>query len=153
MALSDVDWSAAACPVSQHFSVRECLWLPTWKRLAVESDFNDPAMPWVTVCSNLYAFMQRMDVVRDWLGCAINVHVTARPPAYNLLIGGAKGSAHKEGKAVDWSPAEGPCVDTIARILGLLEAWDMRCENNGPFPSWIHLDCRAPGPAGRYFKP
>ena len=150
-----IDWTAANCPVSTHFTVREAIGLPSWGgRLALPSDF--PGQPdWETVTANVAAFMARLDAVRDWFGSPIRVHVTVRPPAYNLQIGGAPASSHIEGLACDFDVQGLECCDAIKRVLdqGMLDTWDLRMENNGPLPGWVHLDARAPGPGGRYFKP
>ena len=148
------DWSAAQDKASRYFTVREALFLPSWGRLAVEQDF--PGQPdWSVVTANLQQFMPKMDAVREWFGAPIRVHVTLRPPAYNLAIGGAFGSAHISGLACDFDVQGIECGNAIESILqnGMLDAWGLRMEDNGPLPSWIHLDARAPGPGGRYFKP
>ena len=152
---SDIDWTASACPVSNHFSVREALWLPQYGRLAVPSDFPGN-ITWEMVTANAYAFFNNfVDPLRDWAGCAFYVHVATRPPAYNLQISGAKNSAHLYGQAVDFNPAVGSCADLINRMLAEkeLDALGIRCENNGPNPGWVHVDNRSPGPSGRYFIP
>lgn len=148
------DWSAAQDKASRHFTVREALFLPSWGRMAVEQDF--PGLPdWPTVLANLQPFLAKMDTVRDWFGAPIRVHVTVRPPAYNLRIGGAYSSAHIYGMACDFDVQGIECGNAIESILqnGMLDTWGLRMEDNGPLPSWIHLDAREPGPTGRYFKP
>jgi len=60
------------------------IWLPRWNRLALPEDGLDDA---VKTC--LVALAAQMDVVRDWLGLPVKVHVTYRPQPYNLLVGGA----------------------------------------------------------------
>lgn len=151
----DIDWTAGPCPVSKHFSVREALWLPQYARLAKPSDFSG-SITWDAVTANVYVFFNNfVDPLRDWAGFPFNVHVAVRPPAYNLQIGGAKNSAHLYGQAVDFNPAGGNCADLINRMRaeGELDALGIRCENNGPIPSWVHVDCRSPGSTGRYFIP
>jgi Peptidase M15 len=154
---STVDWTAGVCPVSKYFVVKECLALPSWgDRLAIESDIGTTD-DWQTILSQIHEFAnEKMDALREWAGCAFNVHVWYRPPAYNLQIGGAKGSAHLEGIACDFNPLAGSCQDLIQRIRdeGILAQFDLRMENNGFSPSWIHIDSREPAPGkGRFFIP
>ena len=145
-----VDWSDPKSPISKHFTVKEALWLPSWGRMANETDgLNDE------IKSNLIKTFTWMDQVRDHFNAPICVHVTYRPEAYNALVKGAKSSQHLIGCAIDFDVQGLECKDAIQDILdnGLLESIQLRMENNGPEPTWIHLDSRIPGSAGRYFKP
>ncbi len=148
-ARSEIDWTAGICPVSRHFTVKELIYLPSWGRLALPEDGLDDA-----VKVSLMALAGAMDVVRDWLGLPIKVHVTYRPEAYNRAIGGASHSYHVLGMAMDWEPEGITPGEAIESILAhrKLEDWGMRMENNGPLPSWVHLDLGAVTFA-RYFKP
>jgi hypothetical protein len=146
-----IDWTDGTQKVSDHFTVHEMLYLPTWKRMAVESDGLD-----ATVKANLVSLAKAMDVVRDYFGKSINVHVTYRPLEYNKVIHGALHSAHSVGLAMDFDVAGMSCGDATRQMIkdGKLEEWGMRCENNGEEPTWIHLDLRAVPEGGhRYFKP
>lgn len=143
-----VDWTDPKSMVSKYFSVHEALYLPTWARLATESDgLTDE------IKANLIVLCQKMDVVRDYFGSPINVHVTFRPPAYNKLIGGAPNSAHTAGSASDFDISGVICDDARAKIIadGKLDEWNMRMEKN-PGGSWLHLDMYPPKP-NRYFLP
>jgi uncharacterized protein YcbK (DUF882 family) len=146
-----IDWTNGAAKVSRHFTVREMLYLPTWKRLANEADGLD-----ATVKANLTRLAFAMDSVRDYFDKSINVHVTYRPLEYNKVIHGALHSQHSVGLAMDFDVAGMTCGDAIRQINkdGMLEKWSMRCENNGENPSWVHLDLKPVPPGGnRYFKP
>lgn len=139
-----VDWNDPNSKISNHFTVHEATWLPTWNRMANETDGLDD-----TVKANLIKLCLAMDIVRDFIGKPINVHVTYRPPAYNKLIGGATHSAHVLGLAMDFDCGEN-CDDTRQKLIPMLESWNMRLENhNGP---WCHLDLMPPNP-NRYFIP
>lgn len=141
-----LDWTDPTAKVSNHFTVKECIWLPSWNRMANENDGLDD-----TIKTNLETLCQAMDIVRDFLGKPINVHVTYRPEEYNKQIGGATHSAHVLGLAMDFDCGE-DCNETRAKLLPMLEQWNMRMENhNGP---WVHLDCN-PVPEGghRFFIP
>jgi uncharacterized protein YcbK (DUF882 family) len=143
----DINWNDPASKISDHFTVKDALWLPTWNRMASANDGLDEA-----VKTSLIALFKQMDVVRDFFGKPIIVHVTYRPDAYNKLIGGAPASSHVRGMAVDFHVVGVNCDDARAKIVPMLEAWGMRCENL-PGSSWVHLDMRAAGPGGHFFKP
>lgn len=148
-----IDWSNPSHKVSKYFTVKEMLYLPSWSRMANESDGLDDQIK-----NNLIDLANAMDVVREFFGKPINVHVTYRPTAYNKAIGGALRSAHSEGKACDFDVAGLSCDEARKQIndAGMLEKWQMRMEDISALTSrgWVHLDRRQP-PAGghRYFKP
>lgn len=144
-----IDWTNPKEKVSQFFTVKECLWLPQWSRMATEADgLTDE------VRVNLFNLCHKMDVIRDKLQGSINVHCCYRPAAYNELVKGAKNSSHKFGQALDYSLAATNCDDVRATILklDLLNKLELRMEKL-PGSNWVHLDTRAPGPGGRYFTP
>lgn len=135
--------------ISKYFTWKEALWLPRWDRMADESDGLN-----AQVMDSLKVLFAKMDVVREYFGAPIIVHVCYRPEEYNKLIGGAPQSAHRLGMAVDFSIKGISCDDARKKIMDekMLEIWNMRMEDL-PGSNWIHLDIRAPGPAGRFFKP
>lgn len=143
-----INWEDPGCLVSKFFTVHEMIYLPTWKRMANAQDgLNDE------IKSNLVELGKKMDVVREYFGSSINVHVTYRPEAYNKAIGGALHSAHSEGKAMDFD-IKGKTCDEVRKALvdnNLLDTWNMRCEDT-PGSNWVHLDYRAPINK-RFFKP
>ena len=146
--MADIDWTNPSVKVSSHFSVRECLWLPSWGRMANESDgLNDE------VKNNLIELCAKMDIVREFLGVSINIHVTYRPEAYNKQIGGASHSKHFIGSAMDWDASGMNCDDVRARLEPMLEQLDMRMEKL-PQSGWVHLDTgNVPSGGHRYFIP
>ena len=145
-----IDWTDPTCKVSKYFTVREMLYLPTWKRLANESDgLNED------IKQNLIHLGQKMDTVREYFDKPINVHVTYRPEEYNKEIGGALHSAHSDGQAMDFDIVGMTCDEVRNELVGknLLDQWAMRCEK-APGTNWVHLDYRALKPGGnRYFIP
>ena len=160
--MTNIDTTAQ---ISSHFTYGEALWLPTWGRMGNDTDGLTG-----DVIARLTFLFQKMDVVRDYFGKPIRVHVAWRPEAYNRLIGGATNSAHRA--QVDGSGAELPgngmeaavdfdvegltCDQARQMILNdnKLEEWGMRMEDNGAGASWIHLDTRQPLPGHqRFFKP
>ena len=131
-----IDWNNPDDKISDYFTVREALWLPTWKRLANESDgLTDD------VKTNLVDLFDRMDHVRDVVGPII-VHVAFRPETYNKLIGGAPNSAHKYGKAVDFHCVQHGVLEMKEEIIkaNLLDTLQMRMESITATPTWCHLD-------------
>lgn len=147
---SSIDWTDPGVHVSKHFTVREMLYLPTWKRLANESDgLNDE------IKANLVELGKKMDTVREYFDKGINVHVTYRPLEYNKAIGGALHSAHSDGQAMDFDVMGMTCDQVREELVskGLLDQWALRCEKT-PGSNWVHLDYRQLAPGGnRYFLP
>lgn len=135
--------------LSQYFSWREVLYLPKWGRLATESDGLADEIK-----ENLKCFFKKLDVVREFFGAPIVIHCAFRPKGYNALVGGAQGSAHLLGLAADFHVQGIECGEAIAKILAQdkLSEWNLRMENNGDNPTWIHLDSLEPGVFGRYFQ-
>ena len=148
--MSVINWSDSNCKVSEHFTVRECLWLPQWNRMATEADglTND-------VKANLFRLCNKMDVVREQLGASVTVHCCFRPTEYNKLVGGAAHSSHMTGEAIDFDVQHLNCDDARNLILKLhlLDTLEMRMEDL-PHSSWVHLDIGKVGASGhRFFKP
>ena len=149
--IQDIDWNNPESKISEHFTVKEALWLPGWKRLANEADgLND------TVKTNLIKIFKKMDTVRNFLGKPIKVHCAYRPEEYNKSVKGAAHSSHKadvDSAAVDWDCGEN-CFETQKKLDPMLEGWELRMENNGSDATWVHLDNREVPPGGkRWFKP
>ena len=146
-----VNWADGNQKVSEHFTIHEMVYLPTWKRMSNEADGLD-----TTVKANLLILAKAMDQVRDYFGKSVNVHVTYRPLEYNKAIHGALHSQHSVGSAMDFDIAGMTCGDAIRQIIkdGMLDKWEMRCEDNGENPAWIHLDLK-PLEHGhaRHFRP
>lgn len=154
-----VNWSDPKEHISKYFTVREALWLPKWSRLASSGDGLS-----LDAQTALRALFLKLDLVREFIGTPITVHVAFRPIPYNMEIGGARESAHIARKehgvliaAVDWSAdlgedSPGANCDTLrAALTPKIAEWGFRMENNGVGAPWIHLDTK--GPAGDYFLP
>lgn len=136
--------------ISKWFSWTEALFLSSWKRLANEEDgLNDE------IKSNLTKLFEKMDKIREHFGKPITIHVAYRPKEYNVLVKGAKNSAHIYGMACDFHVKDMKCDDVRQNILDnkLLDTLELRMENL-PGSSWIHLDLRSvPNGGNRFFNP
>ena len=145
MSPDKVEWTKADAQISNYFTVRDALWLPSWSRLARVEDGLGPDQK-----QSLCALFTKMDTVRVFFNKPIIVHVTFRPKSYNALVKGAPNSAHIQGMAVDFHVKDVDCDVARAMIVPLLPVWKMRCENlKGS--SWVHLDTRDPGPGGNWY--
>jgi hypothetical protein len=141
--------------ISQYFTYHEFLWLPSWNRLADESDGLDD-----DVVDRLKVLAEKLDIVREYFDKPIRIHVAYRPAKYNAQIGGAKSSAHCAAvnmeAAVDFDVIGLTCDEAKAMILqdDKLADWDMRMEDLPQGSGWIHLDTRPLIPGhNRCFKP
>jgi hypothetical protein len=152
--MSKIDWTDPKSQVSTNFNVKDCLYLPTWGRLANESDgLTDE------IKENLVNTCAKMEVIRIVGGNKpIKVHCMFRPPMYNKIIGGATRSAHLTGEACDFSwlneSTNKGCDDFRSLLIPKLEDLDIRMEDLSAKTSraWVHIDTKKPSP-NRYFKP
>jgi len=142
-----VDWEDPKCMITEHFSVKEALWLNRLGRMAtVEDGLTDSCK------SNLIDLFHRMEKVREYLNNpAIIVTSSFRPQTYNQVVGGAPASAHLYGMAVDWQIAGQNCDYLRSLLVPKLEEWGMRCENTQG-TDWVHLDTMGVTNL-RFFKP
>ena len=149
-----VDWNDPKSNISNHFTVREALWLPSWQVMHIPSDEEK---------ANIIAQAQKMDLVREFLGVPLHVHCWIRPVLnnpqspyhgqdYNLLVHGAKGSVHMVGLATDYDAAGMNCDDVRAKLEPKLEEFGLRMER-WPGSNWVHNDSKEPLPGHRYFIP
>jgi hypothetical protein len=147
-----INWTDPKAHVSPHFTVRECLWLKQWGRMAICADgLTDH------VKEQLWRFCNGpLEAARAILGAPINVHCMFRPRAYNKLVGGAPDSAHicrLDWAACDFDVTGLPCDAARARLESHLERLGCRMERpRDPKAEWVHLDNREPFPGQpRYF--
>jgi hypothetical protein len=134
-------------PGSLYFTWKEALWLPQWNRAATEDELTEE------IKQNIISTARWMDAIRAFFGAPIVVHCWLRPDEYNKLVGGAKSSMHRLGKAVDFHVKGIKCDAAKQKLLNanMLENLNLRMEDIQG--EWVHLDDRAPGPSGRFFKP
>jgi len=155
--LSQIDPDAM---ISEYFSFREALYLPTWGRMGCVADGLT-----LEVLQRLGWFLrEKIDPLRDWLG-VIHTHSMWRPKAYNAdpKIRGAVCSTHMalvDHKGNPLKPKDrvaaidfhvegfrGPkgCDKIRSRILLDLGERGLRMEDR-PGSNWVHLDSGAPIP-------
>jgi uncharacterized protein YcbK (DUF882 family) len=129
--------------VTEHFSVKECCWLPTWEILHDATPEEQ---------ANLIMTCELLEKVHALFG-PVHVHCMIRPDEYNEVVGGAPDSAHIKGLAVDFD-VEGVKCDIIRRaLMQKIEPWNCRMENR-PGSDWVHLDLAPVPPGGhRFFIP
>jgi hypothetical protein len=149
------DWTDPKSKISNHFTVKEALWLPSWQVMHIPSEDEKV---------NILKHAQNMDKVRDFLGVSLNVHCWLRPilnnPAsdkhgqdYNAFVKGAKNSSHKTGLATDYDAFKLICDDVRAKLESKLEEFDMRMERM-PGGNWVHNDSGdVPEGGHRFFIP
>jgi len=151
--VAEIDWSNPQSKISKYFTVKEALWLPSWKVFHIPTEQEK---------ANILKQAAKMDLIREFLGTPINVHCWLRPVLnhpgseyngkdYNAFVHGAKNSAHKVGLATDYDAHGLNCDDVRAKLEPKLEEWEIRMERM-PGGQWIHNDC-APVISTRYFKP
>lgn len=131
-----IDWSLPDAMVSKHFTVRECIYLPKWDRLADHSDGLNDGMKYILTKSALL-----FDQIRDLLEQPMVVHSFWRPAQYSPLVGGMDDDVHVQGLAVDFDCQPGLSTDEIKAILEpKLKSLGLRMEDNGSGSSWVHID-------------
>ncbi len=147
-----MDWTNPKEHLSPHFTVHDCLYLPSWGIHHIPSEEEK---------TNILNTLSKMELIRAYLGVPINVHVTIRPEKvnnpgssynlkdYNSFIGGSPKSAHIKGLAMDFNPIGMTCSDAKAKLLIKLIDFNIRMESDTI--DWIHIDLTPPNP-NRYFK-
>lgn len=149
--MSAIVWTDPTCHITPHFTVKEALWLPSWNRLANESDgLNDHVRAQLTRFLTDFAEPARAAIG----GGSWNVHCMFRPKTYNSLIGGASDSAHMcrlDWAGIDFDVHGISCDMARMMLYPHLERLGLRMEKK-PHSPWVHLDNRPPFPGqDRYF--
>lgn len=128
-------------PECENFYWYEVLYLPRWKIHVVPPE---------DVAINLMHITSKLQWIREYFGRPIKVTSGYRPELYNALIGGAYGSAHMRGMALDFQVKDMPAAQVRKELMFCLERLDIRMEDHDG--NWNHIDSRRPG-ASRFFKP
>ena len=145
--MPDIDWTDGSQHVTPHFTVKDCLLLRNWGRLATEDDGVD--------LDKILATAQMMEKVRAALGCPINVHCMFRSKDYNIeqkILLPTGNDVHAQSLACDFDCNSTMSIQEVKdKLEPLLGQLGIRMERGTT--SWVHCDSRAPGPSGRYFTP
>lgn len=154
----DIDWSDKAAKISEHFTVHEATWLPSFRCYHEPSEDEK---------FEIIALADVMEQVRELFNSPIQIHCWIRPlkvnapgtkwhnKNYNRAIGSrATKSAHIFGQAVDFHvcgySGATKCNEGRKKLLPYIAEFGVRMENlNG---SWIHLDTY-PVKNKRFFRP
>jgi hypothetical protein len=103
------------------------------------------------VRANAAELVRRVNLLLGKYGHTPAVNSGWRPAAINRSVGGAKGSAHLTGQAVDLADRDQAlqtwCLENIAE----LEAAGLWCEDFAYTKTWVHWQSRPA--ANRIFKP
>jgi hypothetical protein len=152
-----IDWSNPKDKISEHFTVGEATYLPSWDTYHIPSDIEK---------ENILKTAEKMELIREFLNSLpIHIHCWIRPKIvnspkshyhaknYNAAVGGAPGSAHPEGLAVDFHVSKMTCSEVRAVLQPKLVDFDIRMEDINS-EGWVHIDLRKPLPKkSRFFKP
>lgn len=158
-----MNWMNPEDHITDHFQVKEALFLPRWGLLH---------NPTPTERTNIILTANAMEQVRALFGRPIKIHCWIRPlhadtshPAnakakarqfdggdYNALVKGAAGSQHIYGKAVDFHVIGMKVSEATRIILPHLERIGIRMEKHDGL--WIHIDTKpVREDNNRYFVP
>jgi hypothetical protein len=137
-----IDWTKPDERISKYFCVREALWLPSWNKLATPTEEEK---------ANILKLAAKLDLIREFIKCPMEISSWLRPLQYNKLIGGAPNSMHIKGLAADWTTQYDD--DAMRKlILPQLSYWKIRMECL-PGSCWVHVDLKQVEDKYRYFKP
>lgn len=140
-----IDWNSPDCKITTHFTVGDACMLHTWNRLANETDgFNDQMK------MKLVALCNKMEEIREFLGCSMNVHCMFRSQQYNKeVVHAIPNDVHAQGLAIDFDCNQTMTIEQLhAKLEPVLEKFGLRMERNTA--TWVHLDTHPVGNA-RYF--
>lgn len=134
---------------SNFFRWGELLNLPQWKRFATAEDGLTEE-----ILDNLNKLSLKMDDIRRFLNCPVNVHSAYRSPEYSKLVGGSETDVHTQGLAMDFDVLPiFTCDQVKEKLLPKLDELNIRMENNGLGSGWIHIDIKDLQPGHkRYFN-
>jgi hypothetical protein len=139
-----IDWTNETCQVTMHFTVKDCLYLHEWSRLA---DIDTDGV----LLHRLVALCQKLEEIRDILGCPMNVHSMFRSVQYNKDQNlHPTLDVHSMSIACDFDCEPIMTITQVKnKLRPSLEALDIRMERDTS--TWVHVDIREPGPSGREF--
>lgn len=129
----------------------------TWAQALLQPRWGDHIYPTEDQKINIMLMAGRLMLVKKALypiiNIEFNIHCWLRCKKYNAEIGGAKGSMHIEGGAVDFSINGAKCYVIRERLRPELQRLEIRMEKLPDEASWVHLDIKKPENGVRYFYP
>jgi hypothetical protein len=130
-----IDWTSPDCKVTEHFTVADACMLHSWNRLAIETDGCNDAMK-----AKLIILCSKMEEIRTFLGCPINVHCMFRSQQYNQeVVKAIPNDVHAQGLACDFDSNGSMTIDEVhAKLEPVLEQLGIRMEKNTA--TWVHID-------------
>jgi uncharacterized protein YcbK (DUF882 family) len=117
-----------------NFTAEELLWANRWGREQTEEDGLN--FEHVVALVDVAKIAQ---TIRNETG-PLRVISGYRCPAYNRLVGGATGSRHMSGMAMDLRPTRISVDELVAAIerLARQHGWKIGV---GVYPTFVHIDC------------
>lgn len=128
---------------SKYFTWAEALYLPK---------IDDYHIPNEEEIKNICALAAKLNAIREFIGTPFKINCWIRPTFsntsknhgidYNKLVGGANGSTHIYGKAVDGYFVNTNIDDIITKLTPQLPIFHLSMEQNGSKYKrmWIHLE-------------
>lgn len=138
-----INWTNMDENVTENFTVRDCLMLHSYNRLATAQDGAD--------FDKLVDLCNKMEEVRNILACSVNVHCMYRSEAYNQSQGiKPVRDVHSMNEACDFDCHETLTIQEVKdKLEPYLDQLNIRMERKTT--TWIHIDLHSVGPSGRYF--
>lgn len=141
-----IDWTNAACKITENFTVGEIITLHFWNRLAtIDDGLTDD------VKANLITLCEKLEKVRVLLGVPLNIHCGFRSQDYNRkVLMSLPADVHSFGEAGDLDALPHLSIEQAKEIvMPHLEELGLRLEKGTA--TWLHLDFHKVGPSGRIF--
>lgn len=121
--------------LSAHFALREFIDSPTARSQGITNEPDGAAL------ANLERLADVLELVRETLGCPLRITSGYRCLELNRVVGGAKTSAHLEGRAADFRPLGVALADAFTRLAAATEIpFDqLIIERTKAGTVWLHL--------------
>lgn len=129
---------------SEHFSIQEL----TKTGTGLEND------PDIYAGANLVRLAEKLlEPIREMMGVPLFVHSGFRSKEVNAAVGGAKNSAHMEGRACDFHPAGMDIKEAFEKIRLSDIPYDKLLLEHGGGAWWIHVQVERLGnqPRGKAY--
>lgn len=111
----------------------------TWEEVLRSKTMPNQKLPY-ELQGNVQKTAEKMERVRQIIGCPVIVKSWYRSPELNKRIGGAKNSAHLTGSAVDFDPARETNKEAFYKIAASDLDYDQLIqESTADGVDWIHI--------------